>query len=612
MAWTEMNFSKATGKSDISSGLFITVGVLALAWAIWTAGEYPGTGSYEVDIYKVYPISVWVMLLCAYLLGFISMLMDIYSSERSYKWLRGFALVTSVHVFIIALPFLRDYAFAAQVDSVVHASRVAGILDYGRPTATNFYPAAHILSAVYAMFSGFDANVAVVILPVFFYLFFLANIFFLAFSIGNTPRYHALIACLALPLVFGNYTPMFKPTHLAVYTMPLFIAWLYRSREKSRQLEDVIPFLIALFLFPFMHTLGVFAAAFLILMLIVAAYQINLHSPFRLSRMYTPLLAMCVLWLAWFGSFYVFNWTVRQFVEALFFEFSGRNMFNLYASASQRAALPLLEILRLVIFNYGHLFLYFIPAGIVILETVVRLVRRKNDIPVIRLALSGFAIGFGVMGVASVFRDLISFSPLRYWNYIVVITPLLVGKRAIALFRSTRVKDRLTIIGMGVVIVCGGLLGWVNSYDAPITGRPNLQFSYAQKSGIAFMLERAPMDDGKLIHAPIASYKNLDSVLTHRGKILLMWRNPTWSVQPTPDHFGYDLDDPQSGFANPGYLWVTAYERAFYTRVWPEGGRYTVQDFELLDDDPNWHMIYFSDGLSVWRKNSRDYIPGEW
>jgi hypothetical protein len=77
-------------------------------------------------------------------------------------------------------------------------------------------------------------------------------------------------------------------------------------------------------------------------------------------------------------------------------------------------------------------------------------------------------------------------------------------------------------------------------------------------------------------------------------------------VQTPPSHFGYGTDTSDTQYENPGYLIIAAYERAYYTQIWSQEGRYTRPDFNILEQDPAWNKIYTSGSISIWRWSEQE------
>jgi hypothetical protein len=105
------------------------------------------------------------------------------------------------------------------------------------------------------------------------------------------------------------------------------------------------------------------------------------------------------------------------------------------------------------------------------------------------------------------------------------------------------------------------------------------------------------------IYSPSGNASIISSVLSADDYRQLRRSSPGWRLSTAPAHFGYAPDPLHLTFQNPAYLWVTAPEKAYYTQVWPQGGRFTPEDFILLDEDPKWNRLYSTSDITIWGWN---------
>jgi hypothetical protein len=137
-----------------------------------------------------------------------------------------------------------------------------------------------------------------------------------------------------------------------------------------------------------------------------------------------------------------------------------------------------------------------------------------------------------------------------------------------------------------------------------LTGSPNKQYSYSQLVGVDFLLDSAPQDVGR-IYSISSRERLLRGILTTTQLRELISSNPNWRIRPAPAHFGYQgSGEGEYEFINQEIMFITSYEIAYYTVVWPEGGRYVPDDFEMVDQDPNWNKVYQTEDFIIlqWRR----------
>jgi hypothetical protein len=580
---------------------FLTIlGLLTLTVALFIAGNYPSQGMYEVDIYHAYPLIFWGFLFASLLCGFVIIYGGAFSDTPSSIWILGVVLVASVNILVLSLPILRHYAFTTQWDSVTHVSRSISLLEDQRLLGDNFYPVVHLITATLTLLTGLKLEQVALLLPVLFYLIYLANVVFLSWTLEVTTKVRILMLALALPLIFGTFSAILRPVLLAIYTLPLFTAWLLKSRQAGRQVADLIPYLMLLLVLPLTHPWAAVGMAVFLVCLIAASYFKPAVSVNKPQEFVNSLALILVFWIAWFGSFYVSKWAVARVLELVLQNLSQGHKYQIFLNAAQRVKLPIGQILTLVVFRYGPTLLYFLPVYLLVLWYLICFLRGERKIPAYRLALILFVLIFSMLSFFSIFANLLIDDPLRTMGIAATFAPLLVIPW---LFDLKLQKERVYHLILACVLIAlplAGVLGILNTYSSPLVGAPNLQFSYAQQAGAKFTLEHRA-HDSSLVYAILDGAKIFESVKNFRVLGYNRLRFPQWQVHPAPDHFGYRPDSLQRVFISPGYLWVTAYERAFYTQIWPEGGRFEYQDFKDIELDPAWNKIYTSGDFDLWR-----------
>jgi energy-converting hydrogenase Eha subunit A len=588
------------------------VGILALSTALFVAGSMPGQGTYEMNIYEAYPALFWILMSIALGLGFIAVFSEIFSIHSPRDWVYGFLLIVLVNVLVLSLPCLRDYAFVGQWDDTGHFSHAMSLVEYGRPDPQNFYPVSHLLATAFSQITGLDLQVAILLFPMLFYLVYLANIAFVAWTIDTSSRVRVLIMALASPLVFHTYSTVFRPTYFSVCMLPFVVGWIYQTRFQRRVWLDSIPFILLFIFLPFLHPWSVISAIVVTLAFgIPFIWERTRRLRGGSSLFLTPVMILGITWWSWFTTFRIFGVTLRRLVLSFTNALAGTHSLADYVDKAQKADLHLSRILSLIIYTYGPTILYLGFAGVAIVWTFVQIVRRRRWIPTYVLALSSFVAVFAASAGLSMFRDLVTANPLRISNFAMASVPILVG----ALFYSfssghqaagaATTKKRLFRTLLLTALVSVSMVGVFTVHYSPLVGQPNHQFSYAQQAGTRFLVEKAAADD-RNVYTPFKGAFTLAAVLNTEELKQLRRESPRWWIQAAPAHFGYEPDELGIQFENPGYLWITAYERAYYTDVWSEGGRFVPQDFERLDRDPEWHQIYTSGDMIIWRRHGAE------
>lgn len=595
------------------------LGILTLAGALIVAGNTPGDGMYEVSIYQAYSPLFWALIFLTIGIGAVSAFYTIFLQTDSYQWLSGFLLIAAANLLVLLLQYLRHYAFAGQWDDVNHFSSALNILEYGYPDAENFYPSAHVLAAGFSLLTGMNLQEVILIFPALFYLIYLANVVFAAWELDPRPGVRGLMLVLAAPLGYHTFGTIFRPTHFAVYMLPHLIGWLYRARLRQKGWIESIPFVLVLLFLPFLHPWAVISSGVLLIGFGLAFLYTHPEHAWSRTNFSTSLIILFVTWWAWFTTFEIFGVALKRLARSFIEGLAGSHSLADYLNKSQQVGLPFGRIFSLILYTYGPTLLYIGFAGIAIVWVASQLLHRNRKVEIHVIALALFTIVFMGTSALTLFRDLIAGSPLRISNFVFSATPLLVSalfydfltgaqKTVLTLPRKVLLGSTLLVGVVGVAIV-----GTLGTYYSQRTGQPSHQLSYAQQAGLEFLTEKAIADD-KGIYMPFGGSFMLSSVLSKDDLAQLRERSPRWWIQVSPSHLGYEwLDILPANFGygivglgtapeDAGYLAISAYEKAYYTEIWPQGGSLTSEDFETLEMDPIWCQIYTSYDLTLWRK----------
>ncbi|MBN2550181.1 MAG: hypothetical protein JXB15_13545 [Anaerolineales bacterium] len=587
------------GKSRLFQLIFLA-GLILFSIALWLAGLTIGDGHYEPDLYAAYSPAFWISLAAVLVCGFGILFGEVMTKEPHYGWVRGALLIALTNLLIILIPFLRDYAATTQWDSIMHTSRVDAILTHNHIDAANFYPVAHLLAAAFSFFTGLRVNATVVLFPAIFYVYYLANLILMAWTLDDRPHVRGLIVGLGLPLVFGTWSTIFRPMQLAFYSLPLFIAWLVLSRFQKKSTAYTIPLLLILIALPFVHPWAVVSmTAILVILGIIAWITRSPDAKIRPRGIAHLIILMDVPWLAWFGRFGVFNWVIQLLFQSILL-IPEISLARFFSNSVQRANISLAKVLSLIFSTYGQILLYMIPVGLALLWMIYCLLRRNRSIPLHIWVIATFVMLFGLVSVLSLFTNMASYSPLRILSIAIVIMPALIATWFLSLQES---KGWIRWLSQGVLYITitgAAVLGMLNSYDSPRTGYSNLQFSYAQQAGVVFTVNYKA-DDFRRVYLIWRTFQ-LESALNYTDYMKFLRNYPNFYQAMVPAHFGHGEDYMRQVFSNAGYMWISAYERAVYNQVWQQGGRFTPDDFIALENDIAWHKIYTSGDMTVWRR----------
>jgi hypothetical protein len=598
------------------SDYILAAGFILFALSILIASNYIGDGMYELSIYTAYPFQFWLLIILSILAGYLRSILDILFIKEGYRWVWGLLLIMITVGFIISLPYFRDYFLNGLWDASYHYSSSLEIIHEGIPNLNDFYPILHILVSVFATFSGLPINKGMTLFPVIFYFIGVCNISVLACVVDKRPEVRGLIIVISSFPLFYFFQGMFYPTQAAVYMLPFSLALLLIARFGAFNWRTSIFFILLLFFLPFLHPLGVITT--LLLMVIVFITEVifprKQFARFSIERITHPyerisasFFMLLIAWFLWFSTFKYFGMAINIITNAFLYGMSGFNSFENYSKAAQRVSLDIGTILRLIVFTYGPTLIFLGVTGIAVLVMIIKVKAKTYKPNPNLLILPIFILILVVIGASSLFLNLIAENPIRYLNYAIILSPVLISP---VLYDYYIVKLNKTVPFMVIsfiilmLIFCGAIIGVFNIYFSPITGEAGNGYSYALQAGIQRFMESSSNNDGRIYSI------NGDNRIFYTSRplgLMQQFKNesPRWEVDIVPAHFGYQgMPDAQGHiFTNPEYLYITSYDYHTYTNVWPEGGRMTPIDFKFLDIDSKWNKVYDSGDFSLysWR-----------
>ena len=252
--------------------MFIFAGVLFLA------SFYVGDGSYESSLYRSYPPIFWIGIISAFVLGLTQILFVSFQRPNSYRWLLGLLLIVVVNLFIISLPYFRDYMFNGQWDSPNHHSMIQNIIRTERPFSDDFYPVAHLLTAAFSLISGESIPNSMHFTTIFFYFLGVMNMFFLAWVYDPRPGVRGILLALASFPLYSTYQSMFFPVQYSIYMLLFFIGWFLKTRQPDRSWREVVIFILSLLFLPYLHPLAVVVPLVFLIIYLIPLTKFEQHT----------------------------------------------------------------------------------------------------------------------------------------------------------------------------------------------------------------------------------------------------------------------------------------------------------------------------------------------
>ena len=218
-----------------------------------------GTASgYEISIYDAYPTYFWLFIVSSLICGIFILVNQSFAQKKSFWWIAGFLIVALTNLIVLLLPIFRGYACWSASDTLSQLGYVKDILFTGHfapagGKGENFYPAAHILASAICSSTGINAELLIMVLPAFFFLFYVLSIFVFSRHLTQNLGKAILITTFGSLLLFKYFSDTFAPNVLTFFLLPFVLFLYFKSRTSSLGLKFWVPLTLVLLAIPFYH-----------------------------------------------------------------------------------------------------------------------------------------------------------------------------------------------------------------------------------------------------------------------------------------------------------------------------------------------------------------------
>lgn len=258
--------------------LLITISVIFVISMTLIIAATPGTQGYEDNVYCYYPVILWILAGCLFILPFTYLYIS-----NSKKWRIKFNLRVSYILLIIALtayvlilyiPLHRGYVLYAAGDTLTHLGYVNEILDNGNIYPT-YYPYSHVLVATISLISGVvTTQITFHVVPLFLTLFVL-GIFCLTNVLKCTPEQKVAITATSIIPSLGIWLTQesVMPSTISWSLLPLFFfTTLQIISQKEQSYRYILSSLLLFVTISVAHPEGIVYSIFIFLVTIIVGF----------------------------------------------------------------------------------------------------------------------------------------------------------------------------------------------------------------------------------------------------------------------------------------------------------------------------------------------------
>lgn len=589
--------------------------------------ETPSASGYELSIYNAYSWYFWLLLILSTSTGIFLIFSQINNKSNSNLWTIGYFIVILSNIIFLSLPVIRGYAIYPQGDALSHIGNINAILSNGYIGSDDYYPFIHVLGSIFSSITKASAMQLITLIYIVNYVYYILNMYLLAKIISKNKDQFLMILIFTCPLIFSYLLTSLLPFVLAAYTIPLLLYLYYLSNESNIKMESRLLLILVSIGLVFIHPLVTFFTIILLFGLNVSnKFYENVSSKFRQKigefkirfsvTNGLPFLIFIILF-TWYFSFIGIQRNVVKVVSSIYNN-ANSNIFEYQVSTLSSAHLTLFETLKIFIYNYGAVLIYFLISACALL-ILLKWVKNKN------ITLNRYIFNFIVLAilslliaVVSMFSYVVVFEPIRIISIFLVIVTILGGLLVYEIFNkfnqsSNKLKRNLLVSVIFILIISANVIGILNVYGSPRIVQTNLEVTKSDITGMDWSLiyMEKDMNIAQAIE-PIRRYEDLrygTSEFNEFANLGIIDPNRFQYInkEQIPSHFGYDKYYPISKVFNydKTYMIISKLgiigNNVLPTNVRSEGHQYTEDDFAKLNNDSTAILIYNNGEFQAWK-----------
>ena len=582
-------------KSSISSLRLFRIGSAFIISATLIVNSYillisSNLTSYEVSIYYMYPIILWINFILIIVLAISLLLLG---KKPSILQTSIFVSLIVNQLSLLLLPLFRGYFLYGRSDVLEHLGRVRDILLTGHIGTDNFYPIMHIFIAELNLLGNASLNRLTVLLPAFFWVMLL--LWYYTFIKNFVNKYVAKLSILGWMLFPLGYWHTTMVGNMFSYVFMFLILGVWIS-SISRIKKYLLIFILYLALVYFHPLVSMYL--FLILISFDLINRIELAIPSkRYNQRFFPTIAVSILviWFMWYLSFPSIQRSFAAFWISILNP--GKNPFlGVYLSNINMYHLSLYTLLKFSVYRY-------FGVAVSSFSAIFGFVLIRNSSIYKRLQLQYFIlmflfVAFVVWSATNTFLHFVNFErSLRY----VVAFSLPLGSLFLFSFLPRKYSKSLFL----VILLVSAYFSVFTVHMSPLSGNPNQQVSASEYRGMGWLfhcrnVSITAYDDGQITQYRFyEAWYGRDAVLRARN-ILFYGRGRSL----IPEHFGYNKYKTAGElFKSPEYFIVGRAMWEYYNatiskriRYW----RWLPIEYKKLKADPTVDSIYSSVDVSVY------------
>ena len=583
---------------------------LTLAFSLIALGggfllNNPSMG-YEVSIYSATPIVFWICLLISQIIGIVTIVRGIFSSNRcNHKYVAlGFCLVILGNVLLLFMPLIRGYAFYGRWDTPMHAGWIKDMLFTHHVPDFLIYPVSHTLIATISTVLNVDVFTVIDFMMPFFAIMFALFIYPLAKMVlhEKTKIYLALLFATVLLFSYTSYQVL--ANYFAnVYTLLFIYAFFsFLAYDISKPSRGILFFIISITMVLF-HTVTT-VTLIISCSVIFASYQYiharDFKSAARNMVFLRPvvLLAPIILFISWISAHSYF-WE-KNSLEVVSWIVNGSQETSADQAGSFFGSLNfnVIDIFELSVKLYGHVILFLICVAMGLVFTIRFFNSYLERYPFVILLDIYFITTLTVLFV-NFFLTIINFGFWRLLLVSMVIAPILIGFFMDEFYRNLKSKmvNYFPLV-IATIIIVSTCIGIFSTYPSPYTMQANHQVTEHEIVGMKWYYELKDTDiPDKPLRMDYRYYVMIFGTRFTKDREDISFSS---SESQIPDHFGNMGNatiDRSRNFNT--YVPLSKYDHVYYIDLYGGNREFNSNDFQVLEVSPTVLDVYNNGELNV-------------
>lgn len=556
----------------------------------------PTASGYEISIIDSFPFYLWGCIGITIVVSIFSLLnneIDVNTRKLSFMFL----ILTNI--IILCLPIIRGYFFYGRSDVMGHLASINQILSDGFISINNFYPISHIFGSIFVQITGVDPKFVVMIIPIFFFMVFIAGIYLLSNFITQKIDRVLFLFAFAGILLYSYFGSMFLPNSLSFYFLPIILyAFVISLNYKHYNISYSIILVILLFLLAFFHPLNsinliiIFIIALFSILAINFRTKISKHLPvlnIDRNRVINVLLILVVTFTVWFTSYAIFQRSFKRVYDSLMHDL-GTTPLDSYQSSIFSTTMTTFQLLKEIFLSYGHEIIFILIAFfavVLIIKNRRKLQNNSNS----RFFRIFFPLNFFVFLFMSALILTGSFglnNPQRELIYALFFSVLINGFVLYDWVYKNDSKKYMKIILLTALLSVCALTGIYSTYSSLAMGSTNFQVSESEFVGSNLLFGSTNSSAYYYSFNDAFRYSEVvNGIDESMNKRYRYFKLP-------PKHFNFN--DTPSG----RYLVLNEYVTQRYSIFFQNHPSYSKGDFENLQNNPRLFQFYDNGDLRVW------------